>query len=125
MKDERNNYFYKEKYSNFKDKIKETINDLISVKIIEFEDEIKEIINIEKEDDLFLEFLFFINYPKWITLNADFLIYENNYILEQLDKIIIYYNRNQFNKNLFKVIFHMFIYLLSKIHDNICSSSKK
>ena len=115
---------FKENYSNFKIAIKETFNALSNLKIIEYQNPIKNLNDFDKENILFTEFLIFSNFHKSIPLNIDYIFRNNKYILTDLNviRINIVKDKNVF-KNIFKIMLHIQIYLLSKIENIIVKKS--
>ena len=115
---------FKENYSNFKMAIKETLNALSNLKIIEYQNPIKNLNDFDKENILFTEFLIFSNFHKSISLNIDYIFRNNKYILTDLNviRINIVKDKNVF-KNIFKIMLHIQIYLLSKIENIIVKKS--
>ena len=109
------------KFSKFKNTIKESINEVSNLKIIEYENEIKDLIGFENENDLFYEFLFLINFPKWINLNTDYAFQENKYIINDIYENRKNNEKNLSNKNTYRIIVHMEIFFLSKIETIIAS----
>ena len=95
----------KEKYKNFKKTITEIINALSNFKLNESENYINDLLILEKEDDLFLEHLFFCKYSKWITLNLEFLLVD-------FKNIIFYTKRIRINIIKFEFIIFIFIPLM-------------
>ena len=110
-------------YSNYINTVKETFNLLSNFKLIEYQNEIKDLIHLENEKILFPEFLFFLNFPKVIKLNFDYIFKNNKYLLKDLNisKKRQLKNKILFNNNIFKTVIHLQIFLLSKI-ENIISS---
>ena len=105
-----------EKYQNFKNNIEEVINSLLNLKLNEYEDEIKDLIKLENENLLFPELLLFLEIPKYITSNIDYTFHENKYTLIDSYKISINTLKGKIiNKNIYKIMLHMLIFLLSKI----------
>ena len=78
-----------ETFTNFKNIINEVINELSNLKIIEYENEILDLFKTEKDEELFPEFLFFMNFPKLVTLNMDYIFNENKYILNFTNELNI------------------------------------
>ena len=114
-----------ETFTNFKNIINEVINELSNLKIIEYENEILDLFKTEKDEELFPEFLFFTNFPKLVTLNMDYIFNENKYILNFTNELNINNIENLFNKNIYKILLHMQIFLLSKIEIIISSIKQK
>ena len=114
-----------ETFTNFKNIINEVINELSNLKIIEYENEILDLFKTEKDEELFPEFLFFMNFPKLVTLNMDYIFNENKYILNFTNELNINNIKNLFNKNIYKILLHMQIFLLSKIEIIISSIKQK
>ena len=106
--------FSQDTYTKFKNNIDEIFKDLSKFDNIE---EFKFLINLEKEDELLCEYLFFLNYSKWIILNVSNFL-DNKIIFDELIKIKIYRDKNNY-KNILRIIFHFHLYLLLKIEENI------
>ena len=124
--DEKNIFsFSREIYTNYKNIFKKLLDDLTNFKFFEYGEEIMNLIKVLQDDEFFVEYLLIINYPKWLSLSTDFIINENNYNINQLDKIIINVSETEFNNKFYKKIIYMFIYLLSKIDEIIVSIAEK
>ena len=110
-----------EKYSDFKTDIKQILNDLANLKNFEHDDEIKNLLTLTKENerDLFYEYLFFTNYSRMVPQDNDWNLHKNNKLIDDLDKLKLYNESNGFSKNSFRLIFHMYLYLLIHIEKNI------
>jgi len=115
--------FTLEKYSNFHKVAKETISQILLLKNQEYDNEIENLLKLE-EKYLVSEFLLFMNYEKWIYINIDDSNKDNIYIIEILNHYKIYRDKNIFNSKFFKIIFHMYLYLVIKIEDLIKSISQ-
>ena len=65
--------FSQKNYSEFKSNIKSVKNELSNLKFIDYKNEIKDLMVLteDKENELFCQYLLFINYPKWILSNID------------------------------------------------------
>ena len=113
-----------ETYSNFKKILAEKINQINQEKEIE----LKGMIKLGEDKDIFLEYLLFINYKKLIYINTDSNIFNNNSIfLEELKKYKIYEDKSFFNDKLLKMIVHLYLYLiinLEKEINNITQNNK-
>ena len=110
-----------ENYNDFKNIITEILKDISNSYNNEYINEIKDFITLENETNLYYEYIFFMNYTKFISLNI-----ENNLIeqINYLNRIKLFNNENTFNKELFRIIFHFHIYLLNKIDYSIFSIVK-
>ena len=115
----------KEKYKNFKKTITEIINALSNFKLNESENYINDLLILEKEDDLFLEHLFFCNYSKWITLNLEFLLVDFKNIIFYIKRIRINNAIFKFAKNIYRIMFYMYIFLASKIESILVYIAQK
>ena len=115
--------FTNEKYSNFKTIIKEIQNELSNLKIID--NQIKSLLEFGNENDLFYEFIFFTNFPRWITLDLEHIFKANKYIINEFNRKKIIFDKNHFNKRIYNIIVHMEIFLLSNIENIIGSLIKK
>ena len=115
----------KEKYRNFKKTITEIINALSNFKLNESENYINDLLILEKEDDLFLEHLFFCNYSKWITLNLEFLLVDFKNIIFYIKRIRINNAIFKFAKNIYRIMFYMYIFLASKIESILVYIAQK
>ena len=115
--------FTLEKYSEFHKVAKETISQILLLKIQEYDNEIENLLKIE-EKDLVFEFLLFMNYKKWIYINTDDSNMDNIYIIEILNRYKIYRDKNVFNNKFFKIAFHMYLYLVIKIEESMKSISQ-
>ena len=109
-------------YLNFKNKIKEIFNDLSNLKISEYE--INNLQYLEKENDLYYDLIFFINYKKILVLNIDSKYDKNDKNYYELLNTKIYNKENALQQNLYRRILHMDIYLLSKIESIIAKITK-
>ena len=105
-----------EEYSNFKNVIKQTLDSISNLKLIEYQ---TDLIKLEKVEKLFSEFLFFSNFPKLISLDLCCISPENDNILNALNKIKINLNNISNNDNIIKLLFHLQIFLLDKIENSI------
>ena len=112
-----------EKYSDFKTIIRETYDELSNLKIIDHQ--IKDLMELKNEKDLFYEFIFFANFPKLITLNLDHSFQDNKYILNGFNRKKTIFDKIQFNKRIYRIIIHKEIFLLSKIENVIDSLIRK
>ena len=111
-----------EKLKEFKNAINQTISEIISLKNIE--EEVNNLILVEKESDLFYEFLFFTNYKKLLFLKFNFDCDNHNLLFEEFSKMKIYNDKNNLYKDLFQTIFHMHLFFLIKIENTIASIYK-
>ena len=109
-------------YLNFKNKIKEIFNDLSNLKISEYE--INNLQYLEKENDLYYDLIFFINYKKILVLNIDSKYDKNDKNYYELLNTKIYNKENTLKQNLYRRILYMDIYLLSKIESIIAKITK-
>ena len=120
--------FSTEKYNDFRNKIKEALNEITLLNNIEYEKEVKDSIVIEKENNFFFEFICFTNHQKWIVPFLNFDSEDSEKLLKEFFKIKIYKvdnnSKNNFNIELFKIILHMFLYSLIKIENIIASVYK-
>ena len=110
-----------EKMKEFKNAINRTVLEIISLQNVEEEMDIYNLILIQKDSDLFYEFLFFTNYQKIIILKCDFDCDNYNLLFKQFSKMKIYNNENNLYNNLFQTIFHMHLFFLIKIESTISS----
>ena len=118
------NIFNQENYFDFKNRINEIINDLNCFKSIDYGNDFKDLIMIENNDELFLEFIIFTQYQKWFIYDFDLNKNDKDLLFKELNKIKIYPDKNNFDNRLYKIIFNMHIYALIKI-ENIFSSFYK
>ena len=120
--------FSTEKYNDFKNIIKEALNEITLLNNFEYEKEIIDSIATEKENDFFFEFICFKNYQKWIVPFLNFDSENSEKLLKEFNKIKIYKVDNDtkynFNNGLFKTILHIFLYSLIKIENIIVSVYK-
>ena len=106
---------FQENFIEFQNNIKEIFNNLSITKNIENQNEIKDLIKIESKIDLFYEFLYFFNYRKWISVNIDFNNEVKNNISNYIINISIFNDKTDLNKSSYKIILHIYIFLLTKI----------
>ena len=66
---------------------------------------------LEDKKEILLEYLFFINYKEYIHASTEYYIHNNKSFFEQLKEIKINF-KTIFNDKIFKIIFHMYIYLI-------------
>ena len=105
-----------EEYYKYKNVIKNTLDSLSNLKSIEKENNL---LKLGKEEELFSEFLFFLNFPKIIFFEINNIFNEKINILNELKKIRINLNIISNNEKIFKMLLHFQIFLLSKIDDLI------
>ena len=103
-------------FNEYKMKIKEISQDILSLKNIEYDNEIKDYIKSENEINLFYEFVFFANYSRYIPLNLDYTFHDNN-------NKKIFNNAIKSNNDIYRINYHMHIYYLYKIENIIISSN--
>ena len=125
LNDSRTIIFPFENYLNFKDIINEKIREISNFTKTEYEKELSEILKSENKNDLLIEYYFFINYKTFLNSNFSDIINKihNNHELffEELKNYKIY-DKNQicnYNYNIYKIIFHMFLYFIIKQEKNI------
>ena len=125
LNDSRTIIFSFENYLNFKDIINEKIREISNFTKTEYEKELSEILKSENKNDLLIEYYFFINYKTFLNSNFSDIINKihNNHELffEELKNYKIY-DKNQicnYNYNIYKIIFHMFLYFIIKQEKNI------
>ena len=114
-----------EEYSKYKNIIKKTLNSISNLNLIDKE---TDLIKLGKEEELFSEFLLFLNFPESISLDTSVNFQENNNnwnILNELEKVRIYSNDILFNGNIFKIQLHLQIFLLSKLENFFSQKSEK
>jgi len=104
-----------DEYSKNKILINQTLDALSNLKFIEYD---PDLISLGKEEDLFYELLFFLNIPKFISLDTDIIFLENINISNELEKIRFNLNIITKNKNIYKVLLHLHIFLLYKIENS-------
>ena len=93
---------------------------ILNFKNQEYEKEIENLLKFEEDKDLLYEYLLFINYEKWININIENYINDNNlFFFQELKKYKIYSDKDIFNNRIFKIIFHIYLFLLIKIEDAI------
>ena len=115
-KEKFSNFSFK-KYSNFKIILNEKIKQLMAFTNKEKEIELQNMI--EDKDNL-LEYLFIINYKQLIYINFDYNINNNNLILfEELKNYKIYNDKSFFNNKIFKILFHLYLYLIINLDKEI------
>ena len=120
-KDKFSNFSFKQ-YSNFKILLNEKIKQLITFTNKEKEIELQNMI--EDKDNL-SEYLFFINYKQLININFDYSINNNDLILlEELKNYKIYNDKSFFNDKIFKMIFHLYLYLIINLDKEIINISQ-
>ena len=113
-----------EALKEFKNAINQTIKEIIELKNTEEEDGENNLILIQKESDLFHEFLFFANYKKLLFLKFDYDCDNDDALFEEFSKLKIYNDKNNLYKDLFQLIFHMHLFFLMKIENTISSIFK-
>ena len=106
-------YIDKEKFAAFQKTINEILIASSKLNFIELKNDIEDFTELGE-----LEFFFFMNYQKMLTMNIDFTFLANKNILKELDKIKIDKDITKYDLNFYKVILHMQIYLLSEIEKN-------
>ena len=103
-------------FNDYKMKIKEISQDILNLKNIEYDNEIKDYIKSENEINLFYEFVFFANYSRYIPLNLDYTFHDNNN-----KKIFNKYIKS--NNDIYRINYHMHIYYLYQIENIIISTN--
>ena len=113
--------FSQEKYSDFKSNINEIINLVSNVKFIEYGNEIKDllVINKDKEKEFICEYLFCVNYSKLLILNIEFNFFDDNNIFNELNKIKLFSDKNNYSNDMFKLMFYLDLYILIDIEKKI------
>ena len=110
-----------ENYNDYKNIIKEVLKDISNSSDFEYINEIKDFITLENETNLYYEYILFMNYSKFISLNIENNLNEN---INSFSEIKIFNNENLFNKDIYGIIFHFHIYLLNQIDNLIISIAK-
>ena len=105
-----------EEYSKYKKLIKQTLDSISNLKLIEYE---TDLIKLGREEESFGEFLFFSNLPKLISFDIGDIFQENNNILNIIKKLRINSINFLNNESIFKILLHLQIFLLSKIEISI------
>ena len=111
-----------DEYKEYKNKINQTMQEIINMNNIEEETEINDFILLPKESDLFSNFLLFTNYQKLLFLNFDLDFDNHNLLFKEFSKMKIY--KNNLYNDLFKTIFYMQLFCLIKIEKTIASIYK-
>ena len=111
-----------DEYKEYKNKINQTMQEIINMNNIEEETEINDFILLPKESDLFSNFLLFTNYQKLLFLNFDLDFDNHNLLFKGFSKMKIY--KNSLYNDLFKTIFYMQLFCLIKIEKTIASIYK-
>ena len=106
-------------FSDFKNKIKDVVDELICIRNTEKEKTKKNFLDLGNEVDLYYEFIFFMNYKRFIVLNIDFNYHLNENIIIEFNKIKVKDNKAQINQELYKILLHMHIFFLAIIENNI------
>ena len=84
------------------------------------ESEIENLLKLNKENELIYEYLFFINHNIWINIYIDFHIFNDNItFFEKLKRLRIYNDKNIFNNNMLKCIYHMYLYFILSMEKSI------
>ena len=111
-------------FNDFKNIIKEVVQDISNLKIIEYINENKDFIESVNDTNLYYECILFHNYSKFISLNFDSNInqnIDNNFYFGDFNKIKIFNDKIHHNIDLLRIIFHFHIYLLYKVENTINS----
>ena len=118
--------FSQKNYSEFKSNIKSIKNELSNLKFIDYKNEIKDLMVLteDKENELFCQYLLFINYPKWILSNIDCSSF-NSTSFNKFATINIDNNKDYYTKRTLKLIFHMYLYILMQLEKNILYTVEK
>ena len=118
--------FSQEKYSDFKSNLNEIINLLSNAKFIEYGKEIKDllIINKDKEKEYLCAYLFYMNYSKLLILNIEFDFLDDNDIFNELNKIILFSDKNNYSNDMFILMFYLYLYILVEIEKKFLCISK-
>ena len=118
--------FSQEKYSDFKSNLNEIINLLSNSKFIEYGKEIKDllIINKDKEKEYLCAYLFYMNYSKLLILNIEFDFLDDNNIFNELNKIKLFSDKNNYSNDMFILMFYLYLYILVEIETKFLCISK-
>jgi hypothetical protein len=118
--------FSQKNYSEFKSNIKSIKNELSNLKFIDYKNEIKDLMVLteDKENELFCQYLLFINYPKWILSNIDCSSF-NSTSFNKFATINIDNNKDYYTQRTLKLIFHMYLYILMQLEKNILYTVEK
>ena len=108
-------------YQGYYNELKEITKKILNLKNQEYKSETANILEINEEKELLYELLFFVNFKEWIIINTDFNIMNNDKdsFFEKLQKIKIYRNKDIFNNNMIKRIYHMHLYAILKLEKTI------
>ena len=125
------NIFYngsREKYSEFISSIKEAQDVISKSNFIEFDNNIKDSFDLTKQKDniLFYEYLFFINYSKLLNMNINSSFHKYDILNNQLNKLPIHYDKDYYIKDAFRLFMHIHFYSLirlEKIIFYLCKNS--
>ena len=111
-----------EEYSKYKNALNKTLHSISNFISIEYKTDLRKLGN---EEELFGEFLFFLNIPKLISFDVGGIFKENFNIFNKLSKIRINSNNLTNNENIYKLLLHFHIFLLYRIEDSINLMIKK